>query len=622
MGWSKARKDIPEEVRELILGEITDPAYLASKGLGTELRDIAIIDFLDFIAEKEQWVHEDSTVVWQGRTVSVIWLDQEASRLEKQAAYYTEDARQRTLDIVADMKELLETPFADPVDSKDYRQVPINKRYGRLQGMYVRKEIYEDLLSTGQIMPGDADFWENWFGYGGKGTKVTQLWKMSKVALNPPAQIRNAASNMILLHMSGMPLAMVPVYIAKAAYQIRTDGRYWRIAKKHGVTESTFAAQELFRIERDLLDLESRLSGPLSIATMKNMAGIIGEAAGDAYQLIEALGKTAKIMHAMEAQKMSADDAAMEAQKWLFDYSLVPPVVRTARNMPLGVPFITFYYKVLPRLLETAIKRPWVYAPYVALPQIMAMLFAEVNDVDDEDAKQLMKSFPMWLQDKGNAFLYPYKDAEGRWQAIDFGYILPWSMFTGAGKQFAGGNFAEGVKAMGVFGGPIPSLTTAIKTNTDPYTGREIVPAGANPKDQVMGMMTYMYNMAMPTWVTSQGFAGKMLAAIDEDIATNEEIGRTVLTPGQAALRMVGVNVYPFDPERSRGKNIERMKKEMQEIKTHGRRKIMDAISDKGDNEQKVKEIVDDMESRISEVATEISEYAEGSEVPEALTLD
>ena len=625
MGWSKARQDIPAEVRELILGEITDPAYLASKGLGTELRDIAIIDFLDFISQTEDWVHDDTTVEWQDRTVSVIWLDQEASRLEKQAAYYTEGARAKTLAIVADMRSLLEgtaAPGEKPVDSKDYRQVPVNKRYGRLQGMYVRKEIYEDLLSTGQIMPGDADFWENWFGYGGKGTKVTQLWKMSKVAMNPPAQIRNAASNMILLHLSGMPLPMVPVYIAKAAKQIRTDGRYWRMAKKHGVTESTFAAQELFRIERDLLDLESRLSGPLSIATMKNMAGIIGEAAGDAYQLIEALGKTAKIMHAMEAQNMSADDATMEAQKWLFDYSLVPPAVRTARNMPLGIPFITFYYKVLPRLLETAIKRPWAYAPYVALPQVMAMLFAEMNDVDDEDAKQLMKSFPMWLQERGNAFLYPFKDAAGRWQAVDFGYILPWSMFVESGRKAAKGDFADSVKATGVFGGPIPSIVNAIKTNTDPYTGREVVPAGANPKDQVMGMLTYVYNLAMPTWTTSQGFAGKMLDAINEDVETNEEMGRTVLTPGQAALRMVGANVYPFDPERSRGKNIEHMQKKMQEIKTHSRRKIMDVVNNKDGNEQEIEAIIDDTAKRMQTIATKIEEYAEGSEVPEALTLD
>src|SRR5690606_29221824 len=43
-GYLKERQDIPAEVRELLLGEIKDPGFLASYGIGVPLRDFAIID--------------------------------------------------------------------------------------------------------------------------------------------------------------------------------------------------------------------------------------------------------------------------------------------------------------------------------------------------------------------------------------------------------------------------------------------------------------------------------------------------------------------------------------------------------------------------------------------------
>jgi len=157
---------------------------------------------------------------------------------------------------------------------------------------------------------------------------------MSKVAANPPTQVRNLVSNLVLLQLSGVPIHSIPRLFAAAIKEIRTNGKYWRIAKKHGVTESTFANQELFRIERDILDLEARLEkGVVNLATFKNMAGIMVEFAGDTYQLMEAIGKTMKIMDAMKREGMSESDAAMEAQKWLYDYSLIPPAERYLRNV-------------------------------------------------------------------------------------------------------------------------------------------------------------------------------------------------------------------------------------------------------------------------------------------------
>ena len=43
-------------------------------------------------------------------------------------------------------------------------------------------------------------------GYGGIGPKITQTWKWLKGPANPPAQVRNLVSNMVLLNLSGVPL--------------------------------------------------------------------------------------------------------------------------------------------------------------------------------------------------------------------------------------------------------------------------------------------------------------------------------------------------------------------------------------------------------------------------------
>jgi hypothetical protein len=61
-GYLKARKDIPEGVKKLILGEIKDPAYLASKAISVPAKDMAILDWLGHIATNPNWVVPKSMV--------------------------------------------------------------------------------------------------------------------------------------------------------------------------------------------------------------------------------------------------------------------------------------------------------------------------------------------------------------------------------------------------------------------------------------------------------------------------------------------------------------------------------------------------------------------------------
>ena len=62
------------------------------------------------------------------------------------------------------------------------------------------------------------------------------------------------------------------------------------------------------------------------------------------YGMVESPGKTMMYMNGID-KGMTPQEAADHAEKWLFDYSLVKPSVKTIRNAIVGVPFITYATK-------------------------------------------------------------------------------------------------------------------------------------------------------------------------------------------------------------------------------------------------------------------------------------
>ena len=339
LGYLKKRKDIPKEIRDLILGEITDPGFLSSKAYGQASRDMAILDFLGEVSQNQDWIFPESLYQWGDRTVTVQWLKAEADRIRKQARHMPPAKKPLALEIASDMDAAV-----DPILARlgkapnDYRQVPDNARYGMLRGMWVRKEIYNDLIGGSQLLPADASIAEAVLGTGGAAAKATSLWKLSKVALNPPTQIRNFVSNAVLLNLSGTPLHRVPQRMVQAINSMVTNDKYWQVAKQYGVIgNTTFANVELLRIRKEFLDIKADSGNPIAI--LKKYAAAVGNAAGDVFQITEGMYKTAKIIDAMEGEGMDAEAAALSAHAALFDYSLVPKSVRYLRSAPVGMPF-------------------------------------------------------------------------------------------------------------------------------------------------------------------------------------------------------------------------------------------------------------------------------------------
>ncbi|MBP9034975.1 MAG: hypothetical protein KBG29_13830, partial [Pseudomonadales bacterium] len=627
MGYLKKRQDIPEDVRRVILGEIKDPAYLSAMAIVRPMRDIALLGFLEQIAGREGLVLPKSIVEWDGKKVTPLWLKTEAGRLRNQARYMEDRGDAKKAVALADRMDAVADPIMDELNAGDYRdwkKLPDSPRYGRLRGLHVQKDVYEDIVGVYDLMPEDLKWYEpqSIVGYGGVGTRVTQWWKVGKVTLNPGSQVRNVVSNMVMLQLSGVSLHMVVPRIVQAIKEIADDGPHWKIAQRYGVTEASFVSRELPEIKRDAIRLQLETMGEHPLKRMGLLATLLGatvvEKASDVHQAMEYIGKTAKIIDAM-AKGATEAQAALEAQDWLFDYSLVPRSVRYLRNQPVaGSPFLTWMYKAAPRLLEVAALHPQRLLPWFGLVLSMPILASMALGGDADDWDEMKRLLPEWARKKGHLQALPFRDSAGRIQFIDLGPYLPWTMWT----DFLYNAPSEPAKAtMDLLGsifswGPVGSAGVAISTGVDPFTDRKIVPEGEPPLRQAAAWASYFWSLAMPPIITSAGTFGKMDQALT---GNTNRYGDPRATLGQAAATLFGANVYGINPDTNAAQEMSKLNKAMTDTKI----RMLQRLQDRGLSDEKRQEIVKEYADEITRRAQELQAYAErASKVPKELKVD
>ena len=621
MGYTEHRGNIPDEVRELVLGQVFDPAYLSVRAITEPTRDMAILDWLDQIVVDSngklntEWVMEDSAIMWKGKMVTPYWLKQQGERIKQQADYMPNAESAAKARAIADemIKEANKVLLSQGYDAnsvpKGWKQVPNNKRFGRMQGLRIRGEIYDDIIGSTKILTGDESTAEKVLGHGGWATKYVQIWKFLKVAANLTSQARNFVSNMVMLNMSGMNPKDILTYMIKANSQIRNKkGIGYEVAMEYGVTESTFSAHEMIRFEEDLINIEKRKDGN-QMMLMLHIGMAFGKRfsnkAGDIYQYMEQLGKTTKILHEMEKNKSKPIDAALEAQKWLFDYSLVRPSVRYLRNAPIGIPFLTYYIKVIPRLWEVMRNHPHRLLPFIAIHYGLFALARAGLDMDDDEFDDLKKDLPKWVRSKTHAYPLPMRDANGKVQIVDIGYFLPWGAHIDVVTSLSKGDVGAAAQSMGLASGPVTNLLTTLQTGTDPFTNREITNKGDPFGYQMASWMMYLWDLNMPSMITRKGALGKTLESLNiYDIAgvpiSNPKLPHHMkLTTTQAMIRLIGINVYAYDPRVSRAQNIKQMQRDIQDVRSRIKQRLRDTSLSSADRAQILSNYRGELERRV-----------------------
>ena len=409
----KKRKDIPKEVREA-MGEILTPGYPVAKGLMQLTHDIEMARFFKGIAANKDWAIVKAPVI--GKNGKPVY--------KRYSSYHP-----LTGEKIDHVK--LKTEFTDPIP-EGFQQLPKDKRLGPLAEAYVHPEIYADLMETIKMRSKGEKTW----------LKALGAWKFGKVVLSPKTHARNLLSNSVLVHLGGLPMYEQPVYLTKAAYEMRGKGGYWKAAKENGLLTNTFIEAELRSLFGEATDL-----GGVRAGSLPEKFGKVGEAwlkakrvagkAAELYQAEEQRFKLAKFIHNIERRKMTPKAAAADAEKWLFNYEKVTKAQQKYRTKWYGAPFATFTLKAIPRMAEAMVKTPWRFALPGALIYGMEKVAQRMIGDSDEVVKAKKALRPEWQQ--GSFLGIPnfmrtwLVDDYGREYYLNLSYILPWGDLAESG---------------------------------------------------------------------------------------------------------------------------------------------------------------------------------------------
>lgn len=644
LNYLKKRKDIPGWMREVFMGQIYEPGLLVPMMVGRSQRDIALHSFMEKIAGNQDWVAQATLLeypvpdtenpndyqrytednpelgVAAGDPVTIKITPQyaikEAERIENTLDKYDPSVRGSAAFLAANLKMFANDHLAQTrtkFDTKHYKQIPDSARYGHLRGAWVRKEIANDLMGALSIDQGD-DYLQWMIN---KAQHVTGRWKVHKVAMNPPTIARNLMSNAMLLQMSGMPLFTPSKYnVAKMMFvdsigEIRNNGKYYKIFTKYGGQESTFSNQELTRLTREFRRQYTGKGGN-ALYMLHKISDTVYGTAGDFYQLLETMGKVAKIKYEMEVNGLAEDDAMIEANKWLFDYSHVPRTVETLRKIPFGIPFLTFYYKATARVAETMIRYPHRMLPWVSVHYAMyAAAMAMMDDVDWEDLTQARMALPYFMRERGGMLPMPFRDANGKIQFLDMSYIYPWGMPMNILLQAKQGDTAGVLTQFGLGGSPILQQFAGHLTGYHPfyqkpiYDGMYLEKAGfrVNEADKLAAYLKFAWNIWAPGPMTvdpGNPFY-KMKLAVEGEATGYGDLPPTI---GQATARMGGLNLYPVDAKEDAMQNIGYMTYIIGEY----RRKMTNKIAN-ARNDREREKLTREMNSQLEQLTEDLNEY-------------
>lgn len=603
----KARDPSLDELTRMVMGQVKDPTYLLAKVFGQQMRDIAVIEGLNQIAQNEQWVWKDAVVDYNGRPVTTHWLATTADKidilLEHKNAYTTPEAKSEAIRRRDEMRALVAQQHGAKYDSKQFTEVPDHPRYGALAGLPIRNEIYAQFI--------DSVHMANAMAGSTTGAKLaslvdkgTQLWKLGKVPLNAPVSFfRAAVGGMIQMHTFGrMSAFSIPGELYRAVKDFRSNGEGFKRAKKWGVVNTTYTTGELAEIERMLtagqtfkFDPDHLFAPVLGLAeSIIHVGAKSAKTVADAYGMIDQIFKTAMINYHVD-QGMSEQDAALLAHDAIFDYSEIGPMLARIRKLPIaGSPFFTFTAKAVTqttKLLGDAMKDPATalrLIPYLILPYMATALASGASGLDDDDARKIKKLLPDMLRDNPYVIPLPMIDEKGGVSYFDGSYYFPWQVLIQLGiiasdvdEKGVGPSILKGAEHLALAGGAFSDLFTALKTGYDAFTGKPIVNEFAPPGEQNLQLAAYLWSYFMPPSLAykpegaSSGRRGLVQKIVEAHQGKVNPYTQTqYLMPEQAWAGLLGVNVYRTDPTKQRAVALRYRTNQLENIKRTAQKQV------------------------------------------------
>lgn len=552
----KGRKGLSVE-ESLELGLIEDAGVAVPYGMAKTLADIVKFDYFKKIAKNPNWV-------WQ-RTINIDGKNWRIGDLSKEVKRYEQMIlEQRVGPEVRDRYTAIKTALDTAASRSEkipenFRQMPDSPAYGDLAGEFVHKSIYDDItpLYSSVMSQNRSNAVKSLLKIE---AESMGLFKMSKVALNPPTAIRNVISNIIQNNMRGRALAKIPGDIISGVKSLQAKDHFFKEAERHGLFRTNWSMAELNEVVAEFSKVDVTKWDTFISAMHK---------ASKYYGKIDDINKMA-IFKQLRQDGVPVKEALLEAQKWGMDYSLASRSVKELRRH--AVPFLSYQYKVAPLLMEALQKRPLVVMKYLAIPYAMSVMVPELYDIDPKEWEKLLKTLPERIRKEKTYMVTPFKDPEGRWQFVNLEYFFPWGNWFSIARDVKQQDFSEAFKDTGI-GNPITDLAYTLGKSAvqgeppnDPFTGKPIYNKLDTPFVQNQKIMEFIYTSYAPGALTRQGAGGKTIRAI----RGYEDVWGKPTTPAQAVGSWVGLNIQAVDKKQVRAEReskIRGLQEELSRIK-------------------------------------------------------
>jgi len=563
------RQDIPLSVR-MELGEILTASYPTAKAIMLEGMDISLGNLFKHISEHPEYVSEEERM--------------------------------------------------------DFVKMPDNDmRLGMLQGKYVDPRVAGDIEDILQFT--EEHFVDNFI------KKLTAVWKGTKTVMNPATHFRNIMSASIFVNYSGISHTEQATLSLPSLNTLLGKGPYAADFKASGLKGTTFNAAELERFLGIMkeIDFKSGLKEGwenfLGLSIADKMIKVYGKASlvdtkfgemlRNLYQNEDMFWKAMIFIHKRQ-KGFSIMQARDEANKWMFDYSEVPKIIEKVRSgsFLLGMPFISWSWKALPRVAEAAITRPLTFWKYPLLFSLLSSAALKYLDLDDDEWKNIKATFPDRLK-KGQWILMPLRDDNGSLQLLDLTYIVPYKdwydviqsgvTIATTGQLNSGDDIIEGIT--GFANNPIFTAMTELSANKNRFLNKPIWNETDKPKEKLQKALDYMYKLWMPSLMpgiptlTRGGYSYDKL--INSLFNRPDYQGRVFSLAPVIGSTIFGLKTNPVEIEKYKDQHISKLKGEILEL---NRVKSQVLKDDSIDKEERLKR-ASEFDTRIKTVEDSIKMY-------------
>jgi predicted transcriptional regulator len=484
--------------------------------------------------------------------------------------------------------ENLASGYGSKREQPGYVQVPATKvedtmvpMYGKLSGLWVPKEVLDQLSTFDQSMQNDLTKMY---------LKGLSMWKEGKTVLNPVAHANNVLSNLTMAHFAGVSYWDTYKYVGAISDLVRGKDMVQE-ASDAGLFGGTFNRAELMKVLPEELKAMAqmtesavgrnvdRLWNALSLFLRKPM--------GTAYEAEDQFFRYL-IYRDARNRGLNVDDSVDYAQKYIFTYDDLPKAARIIRDMPVGLPFFSYTFKAIPALANTALEHPFRYAaPAVALYTVNAIMYAMAASLggdEDEDwwtiirrymtdeefrnkAKEMEKQerqfLPDWMKGASLSLGTEKTIRLGTDDLTNLPVFLDVSRIFPGGDLFDAHNNAGGIPLLAPLTPNNPVLTSAaaLLFNKDTFRNKDIVLKTDTDMEAAQKRLAWTWKQVSPAMAVGNTHFERAMNVIANSTGQPVNVGLAEYTgigadglPIQAkyaAMQTVGVKARPIDLDTS-----------------------------------------------------------------------